>query len=106
MSELFDFLIELLYSITGGVFSYKKQFQSAIEVPQDDRILLLDRLHAHLSKDPATANLEFDNIYIEKSMRGTKMVLLDSEYRKVHSILFSISLNSNWKTGKISDIEH
>lgn len=101
MTEIIDFIIELLYSINGGLFSYKKRFQSAIEVPQDDKNVLINRLTEHLKKDPATANLKFSYIYIDRSMRGMKMIILDEEYRKIHSIMFSDFLDSKWKTGKI-----
>ena len=101
MSEIIDFIIELIYSISGGRFSYKRRFQSATEVSQEEKNVLIDRLKAHLNKDPATANLRFNYIFIDRSMRGMKLILLDDKYRKIHSIMFLDSLNSKWKTGKI-----
>ena len=101
MAEIIDFIIELIYSITGGIFCYEKKFQSASYVPIEDRDVLLARLQAHLSKDPATASFKYSYVYIDRSIRGMKIVLLDDDYRKVQSVMFSDSLNSKWKTGKI-----
>ncbi len=101
MSEIIDFLIELFTLLSGKRKNFYEDYNSIMCVSPDERMVILEHLDKHLSRDPATANLIYQHVLVFRTNNKMKVVLLDSHYKRLTTIRFSNFLNSKWGKGRI-----
>lgn len=101
MSEILDFLIDLIAYISNRWRRYQNDASSATIILPDERKTILEHLNAHLSKDPATNQIAYSHILVLRKKKKLMMILLDREYKKIASIWFTDFLNSDWSKGRV-----
>lgn len=101
MSEIIDFIIELIAVISGKGRNFSKEVSSAPRLDEDERDFVIQRMNEHLAKDPLTSSLKYSHLYIAKSKRGVKVTALDDCYYKVISVLFDDFIGFSKKNGRV-----
>lgn len=101
MSEIIDFLIELIAVFTGAGKGFERQYASASFIPEDERSAITERLRNHLAKDPATAGLEYSHLYVVRKKNAMKVTALDDRLKRVISVSFPYSPDTSWNRGKM-----
>jgi len=102
MSEIIDFIIELIAVITGRGKNFGKEVTSAPYVDAKDRDIVIQRMNEHLMKDPSTSNLNYSHLFLVKSKRGVAVTALDDEFNKVITVHFGKLLEMRNDTGRIT----
>lgn len=101
MSEILDFIIELIGVFSGSNRNYKKEFEKAISMSPDEQKIVIDCFNNHIAKDPITANISYSYLYVILRKKNMKVVALDNQYKKVFAACFKPRFASNWHYGKI-----
>lgn len=101
MSEIIDFIIELIAVISGKERNYGKKVSSAPRLSDEESGLVIQRMNEHLAKDPSTSSLKYAHLYLVKSKRGVRIIALDECYNKVISVLFDDFINLSNREGRI-----
>lgn len=102
MSEIIDFIIELIAVISGEGRNYGKKVSSAPRLSDEEKNLVIQQMNEHLAKDPSTSSLKYAHLYLVKSKRGgIKVIALDDCYNKVISVLFDDFINLSNGEGQI-----
>lgn len=105
MSEIIDFIIELIAVIRGKGKNYGKNISSVPRISDEEKSLVIQRMNEHLAKNPSTSSLKYAHLYLVKSKRcGIKVIALDDCYNKVISVLFDDFINLSSGEGRI-DVE-
>lgn len=104
MSEILDFIIELIGGFGGTNRSYKKRFEKAAIMSPDEQKIVTDCFNNHIVKDPITANISYSYLYVILRKKSMKIVALDDQLYKVFSASFKPRFTAEWKTGRTNKL--
>lgn len=104
MSEIFDFIIELIGTLSGSNRNYKKEFEKAAIMTPDEQKIVNDCFNEHITKDPITANVSYSYLYVILRKKSMKVVALDDHFYKVFSASFKLRFTAEWKTGRTNKL--
>lgn len=104
MSEILDFIIELIGVFRGANRNYKKEFEKAAIISPDEQKIVNDCFNEHITKDPITANMSYSYLYVILRKKNMKVVALDDQLNKVFSASFKPRFTAEWKYGKMKTI--
>lgn len=104
MSEILDFLIELIGTLSGSNRNYKKEFEKATIMSPDEQKIVNDCFNEHITMDPITANIPYSYLYVILRNKNMKVVALDEQLNKVFSASFKPRFTAEWKTGRTNKL--
>lgn len=96
MSEIIDFIIELIAVISGKGKNLYRVITTAPILETEARNIVIRRINEHLAKDPSTSGLKYSHLLLVKARKGVKVTVLDENYNKMIGVHFDdlIELNN------------